>query len=105
MVIQKSKHYVGQYSYDYLKRLGFNLFFRANNEFIAVKGNGYEEQQIMPTVLICTETKVPLWKQAMQLQCTGHYETSHSNCIPYRTELLSEPQKQYYRFEVYEIIR
>lgn len=105
IVIRKSNMSSGTFTYDYLTRrrnCKYKLI-RANGKSIAIAHNGQLDNVQIPVVTIIEESKVPLWKQSMQLQTGRTPRQTVEDRRRYRTEQLKENQLNRYRFEVYEL--
>ena len=106
MIIQISKRYGGPFPFHYLKERGYNLFFCfGGNNFAAIKTrNGKEDVEVEPVITVCSDRKIPEWKQLLTLQTTGHLETHKSEISAMYTRKLSEKEMKSRRFFIYDIV-
>ena len=97
----------GTFTHDYLASRGNCKFkfIRANGKSIAIAHQGQLDSIRIPVVTIIEETKVPLWKQSMQLQMGRVPQQSIEDRRTYRVEPIKDEQLKRYRFEVYELCR
>jgi len=107
ITIKESNMCSGTFTHDYLASRGNCQFkfIRANGKSIAIAHQGQLDSIRIPVVTIIEETKVPLWKQSMQLQMGRVPQQSIEDRRTYRVEPIKDEQLKRYRFEVYEICR
>jgi len=86
----------GCFRYDYLKRRYPDIcFFRAGNKFIALTGYS----KVPDMVLIEESTKVPEWKQALELQMGKVPSSTRTTLRRYRPMVILRPEN--YSYEIY----
>jgi len=107
ITIKESNMCSGTFTHDYLASHGNCKFkfIRANGKSIAIAHQGQLDSIRIPVVTIIEETKVPLWKQSMQLQMGRVPQQSIEDRRTYRVEPIKDEQLKRYRFEVYELCR
>ena len=107
ITIKESNMCSGTFTHDYLASRGNCQFkfIRANGKSIAIAHQGQLDSIRIPVVTIIEETKVPLWKQSMQLQMGRVPQQSIEDRRTYRVEPIKDEQLKRYRFEVYELCR
>lgn len=107
ITIKESNMCRGTFTHDYLASRGNCKFkfIRANGKSIAIAHRGELDNIRLVTVNIIEETKVPLWKQSMQLQMGKVPKSKIEDIRNYRVEPIREEMLKRYRFEVYEICR
>jgi len=107
ITIKESNMCSGTFTHDYLASRGNCKFkfIRANGKSIAIAHQGQLDSIRIPVVTIIEETKVPLWKQSMQVQMGRVPQQSIEDRRTYRVEPIKDEQLKRYRFEVYELCR
>lgn len=102
MIILRNSNYTGVYNADYLVRSGFTVFGKVANKYVALQiPHGITENDLRE-VIVEETAKIPMYKQAMQMQLGMPYKDKRTDRKRYRFYPIDTKNINRYRYEIME---
>ena len=101
MILRKS-NYTGLYNADYLVRSGFTVFGKVANKYVALQIPAGITENDLREVIVEETTKIPLYKQAMQMQMGMSVRNQRVDRKRYRFYQIEPKNINRYRYEIME---
>ena len=101
-MILRNSNYTGLYNADYLVRSGFTVFGKVANKYVALQIPAGITENDLREVIVEETTKIPLYKQAMQMQMGMPVRTQRVDRKRYRFYQIEPKNINKYRYEIME---
>ena len=101
-MILRNSNYTGLYNADYLVRSGFTVFGKVANKYVALQVPAGITENDLREVIVEETTKIPLYKQAMQMQMGVSVRNQRVDRKRYRFYQIEPKNINRYRYEIME---